>query len=354
MTVASRPVGKVFWQLEAARGAAAAYIALSHIVGNQTSEPWIIRAALGFGQEVVILFFLISGFVIHWSVVHKPDMGFGAYLRARTLRIYPLFLLTLGLAAAIAHSHEPSDPRASLGTFFGNVLMLQDWGTIKPGVWVETYAGVLALWSLSYEWWFYMLYFPIAKKIPATAQAGVVAAVSVSQALLYAWYPNQASRFLIYFCIWWVGVELAKATINRMPLNLRTLRLPLGTVALVTLVLAIGAWQWPASGRLLRAGTHPILELRHFIAALGITGIALVWHRFKWAGFKKLIGPFVFVAPWSYALYVLHEPIGVHAKWFDFIPDHRLRIVLTLLLVSMSAWLAERYFQTWCRRLLNQ
>ena len=41
------------------------------------------------------------------------------------------------------------------------MLMLQDRSYAKPGVWVSLVGGNAPLWSLSYEWWFYMAYFPM-------------------------------------------------------------------------------------------------------------------------------------------------------------------------------------------------
>jgi peptidoglycan/LPS O-acetylase OafA/YrhL len=341
----------VLWQLDAVRGAAACYIACAHLLRDPL-EGLIpgVRILFGFGQEAVIAFFLLSGFVIHWSVAHKPGLRFGAYLRARAVRIYPLLVLTLLVAALVARGQNPPDVRASWPTFLGNLLMLQDAGFVKPGVWVETYAGVLALWSLSYEWWFYMLYFPLGTKLPPGAQARVVAAISLSQALVYLWWPNQASRFLLYFCIWWAGVEFARAKIARQPPNLPALAVPVGTIALVALVLVCDAWRWHAAGHPLSLGTHPILELRHFVAALAIIGAVLLWRRVHWAGFKLFFGGFARIAPWSYALYLLHEPLGVHAHWLDFVSNLPLRAGLDILLVFLLAWLAERYVQSWSRR----
>ncbi len=346
------PAAVSLWQLDAARGAAACYIAAGHLCRDKLDVivPGL-RRLLDFGQEAVIVFFLLSGFVIHWSTAHKPGLTFGAYLRARAVRIYPLFLLTLLLGLLLTQRQMPPDPRVSWPVFLGNVLMLQDWGTIKPGVWVDVYAGILVLWSLSYEWWFYMLYFPLSRKINPPRQVWVVAALSLSQAILYLWLPNQLSRFLLYFCIWWTGVELARTKLAGQPLRARAIGVSLGTMALVAAVLGCGVWRAAVTGAELRAGTHPFLELRHFLAALLITGGALAWHRLHWAGFRTLFGGFVRLAPLTYAIYLLHEPIVLHGNPLGFIANVPLQTALNAALVLLVAWLAEHYFQRWCRRL---
>jgi len=341
------------WQLDAVRGAAAAYIALAHLCRDRLDDIFPrLDLFFSFGQEVVIAFFLLSGFVIHWSVEHKPGLAFRDYLRARAVRIYPLFLLTLLLAFAIARWQHSADPRTDWSTLLGNVLMLQDWGVVKPGVWVEVYAGVLVLWSLSYEWWFYVLYYPISRRIAPAKQAWVVGAISLSQAVVCWWWPNQASRFLMYFCIWWTGVELARAYLARRPMTLATLAVPLGAVSAVALVLGGLVWRTHTAGIPLQAGAHPVLELRHFVAAVLITVAALAWYRVHWIGLRLVLGAFIPVAPWAYALYLLHEPLVLHTNALGFITHPLLRVILDVILVCVAAWLAETFFQRWCRRLL--
>ena len=342
---------QVLWQLDAVRGAAACYIATAHLARDQLG-PMVpgLRFLLGFGQEAVIVFFLLSGFVIHWSTAQKPGLEFGAYLRARALRIYPLLILTLALAGVVAWIQGATDPRVSWKVLLGNLLMLQDWGEIKPGVWVDTYAGILVLWSLSYEWWFYMLYYPLSRKFSASSQIWAVAAISISQAVVYALYPNQASRFLLYFCIWWTGVEMARAKLAGRPLTLVTLAKPLTIVALAGAFLGFGVWRDHAAGVALRPGVHPVLELRHFAAALGIVLLALLWHRNQWLGFRRLFGVFIPVAPFGYGLYLLHEPLALHANLMRFAAAPVLQFLLNAVMVLAAAWFAENYFQAWCRR----
>jgi peptidoglycan/LPS O-acetylase OafA/YrhL len=43
-------------------------------------------------------------------------------------------------------------------TLLGNIFMLQDVISLKPNVISAVYMGNGVLWSLSYEWWFYILY----------------------------------------------------------------------------------------------------------------------------------------------------------------------------------------------------
>src|SRR5690348_13697572 len=97
----AKRTGGRLWRLEALRGAAAAYVVLGHIGSGWYGNP-LLGLPVRFGLEAVILFFLISGFVIEYSAYGGRKagelIGFGDYLVKRVRRIYPLFLLALGLS----------------------------------------------------------------------------------------------------------------------------------------------------------------------------------------------------------------------------------------------------------------
>ncbi|MGO8746863.1 MAG: acyltransferase family protein [Thermoguttaceae bacterium] len=83
-------------KLEAIRGFAATYVILHHAHLTERSE---VRALLSFGQEAVILFFLLSGFVIYYASLRGVGLlRFGVYFSHRFRRIWPTFLISLALA----------------------------------------------------------------------------------------------------------------------------------------------------------------------------------------------------------------------------------------------------------------
>ena len=340
------------WQLDAIRGAAALYIAAGHLCRAHLPGHLSLQLVFSFGQEAVMVFFLLSGFVIHWSVAPKPDLSFGRYLRQRALRIYPLFLLTLLLTGLIGVWLHSPDPRFGWDTLLGNVFMFQDFAIVKPGSFVDVYGGVSVLWSLSYEWWFYLLYFPLSRFTPMAWQPDAVALISLSQLGVHLVWPNFASRVLLYFCVWWIGVELARWQLAPSAETRKLLRRALLTVALATVALGLNAaLRHPPAG--LRPGVSPVLEFRHLAAALGITAVALGWHRLNWKGFRPLFGSFTVLAPVSYALYLLHEPLGVHLPWREWIPSATGRIPVVAAVVALAAIIGERVFQPSVKRRLT-
>ena len=170
---------------------------------------------LSFGQEAVILFFLLSGFVIYYASLRGARiLRFGNYFSHRFRRIWPTFLISLALAYVA--SCIGASQSGGWRQFLGNLAMLQDNSFLKKGVWVDTFAGNTPLWSLSYEWWFYMMFYPIISLLffQPRRQMVLTFSLSVLGFLSYQAIPNQISLFLGYFFIWWVGVEL-RASIRR-------------------------------------------------------------------------------------------------------------------------------------------
>ncbi|RQH02189.1 acyltransferase family protein [Paraburkholderia dinghuensis] len=130
----------------------------------------------GLGHEAVVIFFVISGFLVggvtldRW-LMRGPDLR--AYACARTSRIYttlvPALVIGIGLdftglhwfdatriyttlpTPAIASIAAPFVTGMNVTAFFGNLFMLQ-------GVLTPTLGSNGPLWSLSYEWWYYCLF----------------------------------------------------------------------------------------------------------------------------------------------------------------------------------------------------
>jgi peptidoglycan/LPS O-acetylase OafA/YrhL len=128
---------------------------------------WL-RQASGFGMT---LFFVLSGFVIHYnyriSVTQGGGRGLGAFLWARFARLYPLFILTLPFN--LLFSKRIFDLAAGDGTGFQGILealpyfltFTQSWFYVPihglPLISVVGAASPLT-WSISTEWFFYLCY----------------------------------------------------------------------------------------------------------------------------------------------------------------------------------------------------
>lgn len=137
----------------------------------------------------VIAFFLMSGFLITYSVVRKhsdPEYTFRDYFIDRFCRIYCVFLPALVFVWLMDsqtvsllqgdHSampwHIPGiEDRINLHTWFGNLFMLQDFPLFQiarhAGIpldqnFLSSFGSGSTFWTLSIEWWLYMTFGMIA------------------------------------------------------------------------------------------------------------------------------------------------------------------------------------------------
>ena len=336
-------------KLEMLRGFAALYVFAGHFLLTRVFQK---EGGAGlvfrFGQEAVMLFFIISGFVIYYSTAKHGDRAFLPYLVRRATRIFPIYFLALALSFLTVVLLGPARiADQSLGQFLGNVLMFQDFDGGKPGVWVTPFCGNLALWSLSYEWWFYMMFFPIYRFVPPQLQIHLVAALSLLGLVTFSLQPNQLSLFLLYFFLWWSGVELARSYLQKTPLTIASQRRTLCYLALLTSLVAAPVVAALIQHRPISFGIHPVLELRHFSACLVFLLGGLLWAKMRWVGFRFLFGGFAVVAPISYALYVFHYPLAVTSSYLggiDFLP---LQLTGYAAITFLAAYLAEIPFQKW-------
>ncbi|ARV61233.1 hypothetical protein BZZ01_23800 [Nostocales cyanobacterium HT-58-2] len=324
-------------KLESIRGFAAIYVLLGHLIGayNKTSYFSI---AFRFGQEAVMLFFLLSGFVIYYSSNKYQIKSFKNYFIRRIRRIYPLFICTLFLSYVFASLTAGNFILIDKFNLIGNLLMLQDFSTGKPGIWFNPFLENLPLWSLSYEWWFYMMFFPIDTFFPNKFQKYTVIGISITGYVTYFTYSNQVSIILMYFVIWWSGVELAKEYCQKAKVTFSGQKLTIITLALFCLLLLFQVMTYKGK---LYFGIHPILELRHFFMALILIILGIAWQNLSFFGFKYTIGWFCIFAPISYGIYILHIPIMISFNIFKAINHSVLEIILSLALTLLLAYLLE-------------
>lgn len=334
-----------FRELEALRGLASAYVFLHHAnLGSGTRFAWL----LSFGQEAVILFFLLSGFVIFYSTHARQTPSVTTYLVHRARRIYPVALFAFAWSYLLACwvSGQWLSPR--VGELVLNLAMLQDVSGLKPGVWADPYYGNLALWSLSYEWWFYLLFIPLG--ITAIRSGWVALTISVAGFVTYQLQPNQMSLIAGYFVIWWAGVALAREYLEAGTVSWRRQRWTCAALAVSTTLWALPVLLGVAAHAPLRLGIHPVLELRHHAAALTFLLLGLAWRKAGLMGFRLTIQPFVVLAPVSYSLYALHYPALVAAEtllpgWGAFA-----RAAVVLAVVLPVSYLLEVRMQKWINR----
>ncbi|MEO5868169.1 MAG: acyltransferase [Sphingomonas sp.] len=175
--------------LTSVRGVAAWMVVLYHIRLSVAGLPANAVAFFAKGYLAVDFFFLLSGFVIwlSWSERLRREgwRAVPAFLRKRVARIWPLHLVVLGGAVALAlalivtaHANPEDYPFAQLPL---HVMLLQNWGFTDHLVWNDP------SWSISCELGAYLLFPLLAlaidwRRVPTPA---VVAAIGALLLLLH-------------------------------------------------------------------------------------------------------------------------------------------------------------------------
>lgn len=267
-----------------------------------------------FGHESVLLFFVLSGFVIHKGYVRKflkdstQSINIAQFYKKRIRRIYPPFLFALCLTAALDFlgrylefsiysgntlnegiNDTVGNQSLTFSTFFGNIFFLfQEYvpifGTNGP------------TWSLKLEWWFYMIY-PVfllfSRKNIFYPTLLIVVLFSLVNYTFF-WTETLSKAVFSSIISWWAGVLLAEVYTKRIGIGLLNF----------ALISTLGFFLLPFL---------PIYSnLYDFRIALLLTALIsyILFFQTKNISFK-LIENFKFFGDFSYTLYIIHFPILV-------------------------------------------
>ncbi len=383
--------------LEGLRGLAALAVFYAHITTVPLDPTWSPPAflqRLEFGQAAVLIFFILSGYVIGLTNQQSPTIALArAYVHRRFWRLAPINTLAVILTLLVAGF-------GSAQATFGNFALLEnDLGYF--GVVVPTLPANPNLWSLNYELICYATFLVSWFCRPRIVLLfGVIGAVA-----LFSWSVPTGLRFLPAYAtglaFWFAGLALAW----RVPSQTSTShQVPLAAAALLALV----TWKM----QFLSTGVHRLGHLtprgswifadyldflpvalwlvalicqreNRFIRTLPWLVIAWLAFNFGWRAFRGTYGLnpmdqvyfalFLLAIPllawrtetlWlgrfapfgaiSFAFYVFAAPLqhltstlcpALSGSMFTF----GLRLTFCFALTVTLAWLAEHRFQPWVR-----
>lgn len=203
---AARKEGRLAF-VDGLRGIAALVVMVGHTLGmadhadaldHRGPLSLLFRPFL-FGEQMVWLFILLSGFALYWSEDHRRAQGMGAttlaaYARRRSWRILPTYYVALavGFAVVVPLGGLLAQPSQSLRTYQpvtvdGLLSHLALMHTLEPG-WAHQFNP--PLWSIAFEVQLYVL-FPVlltmvARRVPALLACVVLmCGVEVADKLLH-------------------------------------------------------------------------------------------------------------------------------------------------------------------------
>jgi len=235
--------GRLGW-LDLLRGIAALFVVFDHlsyyVLQHIRAEIYHWFDAGNFG---VFVFFIISGYIVPASLERKGSVR--TFWISRLFRLYPLYLLAVGIAVALYLVHfgslrgEGSDPE---GSVLSQLLMMSNvlGGQNLPNV----------VWSLSYEMIFYLLITALFiarlhKRSNWYALGFAVAAVTIGGVLPPAYLNHHVAtpRLIALVADLAVLAGLAFAVVLRG--MSRLLGAAMAAVVAVALLAFNGSWLWP-------------------------------------------------------------------------------------------------------------
>jgi peptidoglycan/LPS O-acetylase OafA/YrhL len=320
--------------LDMARASSACYVVLHHVAiarGWSNGFGLIFR----FGQEAVLVFFLLSGFVIFANEQNRATHPRGYYVR-RLRRIYPALIGAMVISSLVALDNKTFIADFSWSELLGTLFNIQDISLLKPGVIVDPYLHNDPLWSLSYEMAFYLVFpFVLSMSLRFPSQTNhSVGVICCASYVVYAVFPNHWSLVTAYFLVWWFGAMAAEAYLKGAR-DVRSIGAPFCWLLLLTIISAVTVLVSGYHG----LGFYPFLMLRHFAFALiivvflfGPIGASIA------SKLQRFSRPAAAIASVSYGIYVLHVPILVN--W------HRTKnmwgLTVGIILLLVAAYLVDR------------
>ena len=150
--VLASPTGLRIVFLDSLRFVASAAVVFQHVIEKEGHWGELIVAALSPGVFGVVLFFIISGFVIPMAA--RKRLSFGTFVLRRIFRIYPLVLTTFAILAIAGYGGLlPSlsfFKEVTARDWIANLLLIQDY------VGATTILGVT--WTLNLEFAWYAIF----------------------------------------------------------------------------------------------------------------------------------------------------------------------------------------------------
>ncbi|WPR71651.1 acyltransferase [Flavobacterium sp. NG2] len=155
-------------KLDISRAVAALMVLIGHFRGsyfmsfNELEENsknifnFILFAFTRIGHQCVIVFFVLSGFLVGGISISKVASGYFSgfeYLSKRLTRMYVVLIPALIFGGILDYTYilKNMNLDVSLKTFIGNVFFMQT-------ILVPVYGSNGPLWSLAYEFWYYIMF----------------------------------------------------------------------------------------------------------------------------------------------------------------------------------------------------
>lgn len=335
--------------LDLVRFAASMVVLIGHLSGKRFTDGLFWKLG-GFMDDAVIVFFVLSGFVIAY-VLGKRESSIASFAIARAARIYsvalPALLLTFVLDA-LGRSQAPQLYSATWGyqdaeplrQFVSGVFFINEtWFAQIP------IGSMLPYWSLSFEVWYYVLFSAVYFLRGKTRLLTTLLVCCI-----------MGPKILILFPLWLLGYGAYVYSARRRATPLA------GAVLLALSVFGYAVYHFYGREWLATHTVLPIDLAGHDLNARYLVGLLFAGHLvgFVWA--STLLGGLLlrcemairWFAGATFTIYLLHLPVAQFlttvVPWSP--SDWRTRCVMllgTFFLMLLIAEFTERRKALWQR-----
>lgn len=339
-----------FVVLDGLRGLAAFAVIVDHIPSPS------LQALIPGRYLAVDFFFVLSGFVLTSAYQTRFDNGMllAGFMRARFIRLYPMFFLGLGIAVVLTILQRLTGEASMPGTLFvaslGSALLLMPTPPIygvsgailyplNPPAWTLLFELLAnALYALTARWLTLLM---LALTLPVLAVAAILI-IPQTHELGAGWLWSDFGAGLVRVLYgFFAGVLLFKLRDRIQPPPVPALLAAFGLICLLVLPVPEGTRRWFDAGALI-----VLVPLLVFFAqnarisgrlARIATGAGLV----------------------SYGVYVLHVPLFLSVEWLSKQmgwtepPGAAMTLVVVALAILIS-WIADKRFDIPFRNLLRR
>jgi peptidoglycan/LPS O-acetylase OafA/YrhL len=308
----------------------------------------LLYGVTGFGHEAVIIFFVMSGYLVGGSAFKAIVNGrwsWKKYSFDRLTRLYivllPALLLGYALDAYGIHRfgeagiygglatqtivQHPVAPNLTPGIFLANGLFLQ---TIRS----PALGSNGPLWSLANEFWYYVLFPCLALAFAKSQKLPIRVLYAFGFCVILAFVGWNIS---LYFLVWLLGLAIALSPPVRSP---AIARLVIAVASILLLTVLLGMHHFLAKGAP-RDFVLAIVSAGFFYAVIQPTNVGLP------AALQRLPKH---LAASSYTLYLVHLPLLVlfeaaliRERWY---PDAKHVALAFLVLAVVFVYAQFTYF----------
>lgn len=359
--------------IEALRGFAALSVVLDHVIiwSDKLNPGFDFRAEIvpyAFpGHLMVLVFFMLSGYVI--GLTNKTNVKFDAkqYIKKRLVRLYPIYLFAVCLTAILFSITEWKD-------IMGNVFFLQN-------VLVRCFDQNTPLWSLNHEVIYYALAIPLLYGRFSVLGYSIVIGILLIISLFWFPVPLVIEGYLVGFLFWLSGFWLSRSNtailvdeskfasvfvlllgcsylnsatvaLSKLPIHhaenllldvvINVEDFGLYCACLYAMLVFTGKFQkqskWFFCATVLFSLSHLAVLLKSgsffnnpvFMLPAGFVIVAVVLYFIPLPSFS--LNPFVWIGKISYAMYVIHAPLLFAFAYIAFFSGNLLTYLVRLVL----------------------